>query len=309
MIVSGSTGAVQNNIQLMTGEVNRVRGARQGGPMTIFLQLWIALAIDCGVDWLMRFPDNMKEGTEGTWQHETLGDTADPRLTDAARALLTHFNTTPAAESLDKATKFLTCVLDPRLKFYTITPRAIPAGPGDFAITTSQSNRTWMAVPAAIAHLPSWYKRAWAIEPFDPAAAPEDPSDHLPDPARVLAADDDTRAEDVYPLLSSDYPDRRAERDDERGTWRLRNRQEIFGGLSWGDPGVVSEGPGGEVVLLKRQRVYGAEDYDWRAIMDVVRRAQEEADAAKASAEAAAAEVVVAEGAATELEVTTAPAV
>jgi hypothetical protein len=59
-------------------------------------------------------------------------------------------------------------------------------------------------------------------------------------------------------VLTSDYKDLRIERN-ERGTWRLRRRHHIFGC----QPIVAC---GSWVIILERQKVYGAEDYDWAAI-------------------------------------------
>jgi len=79
----------------------------------------------------------------------------------------------------------------------------------------------------------------------------------------------------VYPVLNSDYPDRRAGRDDGRATWRLRRREEVFGCREFGELGLLGDGVesgtrSGDIVLFKRQKVYGAQDYDWKSISEVI---------------------------------------
>ena len=251
----------KRTLSLVRSEVHRVKG--DAGPLKTFLVLWLSHAIDCGLEWTLRFPDVMKEATEETWQWGTLGDSINTRLEDAASTLLSHFGASQG--DLDRMTRFLTCILDPRLVFFTAAPRRLPCGAGDFAMVPSISNRSWIAVPAAIAHLPSWQKRAWVVEPFDPAAGPEDPQDHLPDINRIPKADD--AAEDVYHVLSSDYADRR-ESPNNDGVWRLRDREVIFGNQPWRQLATTGDG---SVMLLKKQRVYGAEKYDWGAISAIGR--------------------------------------
>ncbi|KAK3313016.1 hypothetical protein B0H66DRAFT_485526 [Apodospora peruviana] len=261
------------------------------GPMAVFHRLWLAHALDCGMDWILRFADVMRNETtdegEFDWSHGPLGVRSDAKLTDAARAVLSHFKITVSDKEDDKqyedylaeTVRFLTCILDPRLPLLTVAPRRLPAGPGDFAFVPSTSNRSWIVVPAAIAHLPAYHNRSWIVEPFDPAAEPEKPEDHLPDPNTVLKPGD--MAVDVYPLLTSDYDDRRAPRNDERGSWRLRRRDHIFGCQPWKAPINPADFPNtddGAVVYMKKQRVYGAEDYDWKSIHAAIRKIE---DAAK----------------------------
>lgn len=193
----------------------------------------------------------------------------------------------------------LRTILDPRLKFYTASPRRLPtstttttssSSSADHAMTFISSNTAYIAIPLALASLPSWHKRAWVVEPFDPASdKPETLADFLPDPARTCIQPGE-RIEDVYPVLSSDYADRRRPIPQDgdgvgAGAWRLRRREQIFGfqGLaedileelrsSGGCSSVGQDGEGeGHVVYLEKQRVYGAEDYDWGAIHDVAKR-------------------------------------
>lgn len=265
---------------LIKSEATRARGEllqveNDSGPYKTFLPMWLAHAIDCGLEWTMALPDAMKQDTEDSWVHGTLGEGANAELTDAAVALLDHFISTGQAESDQEATmrddkvaklvRFLTCLLDPRFSFFTVTPRRLPCGQDDFAFTASISNRSWVAVPAAIAHLPAWHKRGWVIEPFDPDSdldVNETTQHHVVDLDMELSGTE--TAEDIFPVLSSDFADKRQPRS-ERGTWRLRRQEEIFGCQRFGaieDYG-DADGP---VMYLKKQRVYGADDYDWRAI-------------------------------------------
>jgi hypothetical protein len=229
------------------------------GLTNTFLQTLLGSAIDCGIDWIRRFPSVMRKGTERSWVHGTF-DCYNTKFTDAAIELLSYFgiakDNTPDFDQnyLQQSVRFLTCITDCRLKFLTVTPRRIQARAGDFAITQLISNRSWVAVPVAIAHLPISYKKAWIIEPFDPSADPEKPEDHLP---KRLPNEGD-EAEDIFPVLTCDYKNKRAERN-EKKTWRLRKKQLIFGCQP-------IEADESSVMLLKSQKVYGAEDYDWTAI-------------------------------------------
>jgi hypothetical protein len=121
------------------------------------------------------------------------------------------------------------------------------------------SNKSWVAVPVATAHLPLFHKRAWIIEPFDPNAEPENPEDYLP---KKLASNND-EAQVLCSVMTSDYESLRTE-PNEQGTWRLRTRHPIFGCQP-----IVARGSW--VILLEKQRVYGAEDYDWAAISEACR--------------------------------------
>jgi hypothetical protein len=154
--------------------------------------------------------------------------------------------------------KFFECLIDSRLKLLTKLPRRLCLGNNDWAITGRISNKSWIAVPTAVAHLPLWHTKAWIIEPFDPAAPPERPEEHWP-PDLTKERDPHVPQEDIYPVLNSDYASRRAPRNDERATWRLRSKQIIFGCKS-----IVPDGK--SVIHLRKQKIYGAEDYDWKAI-------------------------------------------
>lgn len=269
---------VQRQYELMRGEVLRVKSEMSGQkesrtPLTVFIPMWIAHAIECGLEWTLRFPDVMKADTEEEWSYGVMGDVGDKRLADAASFLLEHL--TDKGEipregrdhdrDVQGLTKFLTCILDPRLSFLTIAPRRLARGNGDFAFTASGSNRSYIAIPAAIAHLHGWQKRAWALSPWNPSTEPrETPQDHLPDINAVLTGDES--AEDLYPVLPSDYADKRKPIGE---AWELRRREEIFGCLPF--TGTESDAVEGAVMYLKKQRVYGSDDFDWRGLGAAIR--------------------------------------
>lgn len=243
------------------------------GPLKNFIPKWIAHAIDCGLEWTLRFPDVMKSETEDSYMHGTMGEHADERLVDAASFLLDHLisHGGSSIEERDRhrdvqgLTRFLTCVLDRRLAFFTINPRRLSVGNGDFAIISSMSNRSWVAIPAAVAHLPAWQKRAWVIEPFNPSseALQDSQLNHLPDINMTLNGDES--AEDVFPVLDTDYADKRRERGE---AWQLRKKDEIYGCQRLS--GTEDQAVDGAVLYLKNQRVFGSEDYDWGAIYKAV---------------------------------------
>lgn len=285
--------AVKRTRGMMTEAAKQVT-ANRPGPMAVFHQTWLTYALDSGLDWMLRFPDVMNKDTNTeTWNHGPMGLTSDIKFTSAAEQILKHFyqsrpdsHDNLPAHYLPTIIRSLTCLFDPRLPFFTISPRVLPTGNTDFAFTASTSNKSYVAIPSAIAHLPAHYKRAWIIEPFDPSAEPEKPEDHLPDFNMKFSPT--LTAEEVFPLLPSDYADRREPRDDERGTWRLRRRQDIFGFQGWGIPIQEGEfGEGGDVVLLRKQRVYGAEDYDWKGIGAAMVKIEELSQATGAAAAAA----------------------
>lgn len=295
----------QSTINLVMGEMTRLKP--NAHLLQHFQHLLLSLALDNGLDWILNFPSAMLQATSPAgWLHGPVGASTNPALTAAAHSLLSLFpdtnpatnpqsdasnTTTPMATTtplLQHATHALTTLLDPRLLLLTPNPRRLPLPPtqGFAALTAAASNKSYIAVPAALAHLPGRHARAWAVEPFDPVAAasrPEEVGDLLPAADLRVAGEGETedRVEDVVPVLSSDYADRRAAREDVRGTWRVRRTQVLFGCLGgvWdGAPGPEGEGgaegvEGGEgLVLLRRQRVYGCEDYPWGVIHAALRR-------------------------------------
>jgi Heterokaryon incompatibility protein (HET) len=254
----GAPEEVRNAHNYLQGRISR----------RYIIQTWLALALDCGIDWIKRLPSLLIEQTADSW---TLGEFTVNSLFPANRnmfeATAIHFlsligineeNTPDFTRSyLDWTVKFFECLLDSRLKILTDQPRRLCVESNDWAITRKAANTSWIAVPAAVAHLPLWLQKAWVIESFDPAAPPERPEDHWPDMTKEH--EPNVAQEDIWPVLDSDMASRRAPRNDERGTWRLRQRQVIFGCQS-----IVPDGK--SVVLLKKQKIYGAENYDWAAM-------------------------------------------
>jgi hypothetical protein len=141
----------------------------------------------------------------------------------------------------------------------TELPRRLRLGNNDWAMTGRVTNKSWIAVPTAAAHLPMLQNKAWVIEAFDPAASPERPEDNRPSDLTKVQ-DPNAVQEDIWTASESDNASRRAPRNDERATWRMRRKQIIFGCRS-----IMPDGK--SVILLKRQKVYGAEEYDWQAIL------------------------------------------
>jgi hypothetical protein len=235
-----------------------------------FIQTWLALALDCGIDWIKRLPSVLIEQTVG-WSHwgqftdNSLFPVFRDKLEAAAIDLLSLFGknekNTPdfTTNYLNPTVKFFECLIDSRLKVLTQVARRLCLGNSDWAITNRVSNKSWIAVPTAVAHLPLWQTKAWVIEPFDPAAPPERPEDYWP-PDLTKERDPNVAQEDIWPVMTSDNASRRAPRNDERATWRLRRKQVIFGC----EP-IVPDGK--SVILLRNQKVYGAEDYDLKAMI------------------------------------------
>lgn len=264
------------------------------GPLPAVLRGVISLALDNGLEWLLAFPSSISNATSSpSWIYGRIPSTPTPELASqlapAAQSLLTLFGIPPSeqtAERLQQTTTFLLTAVDPRLILLTPVPRNLPLSPslGTALLTSSTSNRSYIALPTAVAHLPGCHDRAWVIEPFDPTAPKEKLEDWLP-PAGLRISTKEGEAvnkvEDLIPVLSSDYEDRRAAMPTgvgEKGTWRLRRKQLLFGGQEnwglWGNEEGASEiGEGKGVVLLRRQRVYGSEDYAWGEIYSATRKA------------------------------------
>ncbi|KAK4038626.1 hypothetical protein C8A01DRAFT_37395 [Parachaetomium inaequale] len=276
--------STQSVIRLGGAEMMRINPRTP--PLPTLRHRLLSMALDNGLDWLLAFPSAMEQ-TTSSFMHGTLGTYTNPTLMPAANSLLALFNTTSTTpEQTEEATLALTTLLDPRFHLLTPSPRTLSLSPalGGPLLTTAPSNRSYVAIPTCLAHLPAWHDRAWAIEPFDPTAEPEKLSDLLPVPDLHIAKDGEKeeKIEDVIPVLTSDYEDRRAGMDTAKGVWRMRRRQVLFGGCEglWGveGKGMMTVGDerlvrGGEgVVLLRRQRVYGGEDYPWKEIHEVVRR-------------------------------------
>ncbi|KAK1833415.1 hypothetical protein QBC39DRAFT_401229 [Podospora conica] len=266
--------ATQSAIRLGTSAMLRINPKTQ--PLPTLRHRLLSLAIDNGLDWLLALPSAMEQ-TTASFLHGTLGTHTNPALTPAAHALLALFNTTAAptlvAELAAQATRALTTLLDPRFFIFTSNPRTLPFSPalGGPLLTTPPSNRSYVAIPTCLTHLPAWHDRAWVIEPFDPAAEPEKTSDFLPAPDVHIARDGEReeKVEDVMPVLTSDYEDRRSGIDTAKGVWRMRRRQVLFGGSGglWGEEGKGMMSRGDE-----RLKVYGGEEYPWGEIHEAIRR-------------------------------------
>lgn len=250
-LIARADDDVQRTYQSMAAELARLEPDGKG-PLSTFHRRFLALALDCGLDWMLRFADVMEQECWTDWSYDSLSTEPDPRVVDAAHSLLAHFNIQTDSVSVppdhvNKTARFLTLLLDPRLTFLTTGPRRLSIGPGpsDSAIVPNVSNRCWIALPAAVGHLPAWQERAWVVE-------------------RV---DRDGNAPAFGPLLTSDSGNARVVRTgvDDTGNWQLKRRERIFAAdlrpqrLLAGDP------QGMQVALLHRQRVYGSEDYEWRA--------------------------------------------
>ena len=168
------------------------------------------------------------------------GRIADPILTDTVRSVLAHFGAGAVdGQTLEAVMRFMACLLDNRLILFTIFPQRIIVGPGlgGSAITTFAGGKARIAVPAAVAHLPGWHKRAWVIEPF------------IPSPSLSSLSSSPLEPEKHDPKKDADCKD--SQRD-----WQLKTRNVIFGCPRWDSRNLaVSDSEG--FVLLKRQRVYG----------------------------------------------------
>jgi hypothetical protein len=234
---------------------------------------FLGSAIDCGIDWIRRFPDHMAdEAKSGAWSHGQFNG-FDTAFMDAALDLLSYLGITKKMSPnfdvafLQPVIRFFTCITDHRLKFPSAMPRKIcTSATGDFAFTNATSDRSWIAVPVAVAHLPFFHNRAWVVEPFEPSAAGEQSanphSKGTPDSARGRPGDiisqNQVAATDLFPVRTSDFADRRG-RPNLEGTWRIRKRQALVGCQP-----IVADGQA--VVLLKKQKMYGSRDYDWAAL-------------------------------------------
>ena len=225
----------------------------------------LACAMDCGLDWMMRFPDVLnKEARQGRWDHGTFHG-SNPAFTNAAIDLLSEFGKTrensPDFEEkfLRPTIRFFTVIMDDRLRLLgKLTRPILTREPADFAITSRTSNRGWFAVPLAIAHLPFFYNRAWIIEPYNPDA-PEEESTLSTEQGVTTDLESYT---DTFPFLDSDYPDRRRQPDEKR-TWKMKRKSVLFGCQP-----IVADGEA--VVILKNQKVYGGEDYEWGKVLKII---------------------------------------
>ncbi|KAK5653813.1 hypothetical protein OQA88_7971 [Cercophora sp. LCS_1] len=262
--------AVRVQINLHQGQrTNRDR-------LTKLVGLWLACGIDNGLDWMIRFPERIRQNTEakeGLIETGTLGCARDERLVDAAASLLGHFGeqyhsdittavTPTATDAADipinpdntssddhtpmfQLTKFLTTILDPRIGGLCDLPHRLPftvanssqpdtdpAPTSDCAITFSTFSRAWIAVPAALAHLSAWRKRAWVVEPFDL----HDTSDDTAGQKRGLSREFGDRESwvDAYPFLHRDSAKDGVEGGEgNRVGWRVWGTRTFAGAGIW----------------------------------------------------------------------------
>jgi hypothetical protein len=277
-LVPTSSENVQRAVETIKNLEDTCRVEGLISTQTSCLSKWLTLAIECGLDWTTQFLDFVAQETKvGKWIYGILGESADDRLTAAAHSFFASFIPKVKDQGGNKKEthirnliRFLTCILDPRFTLLAETkPRYQPCGSDDFIVTRSISNKSWIAVPAAIAHLPSWEQRAWIIEPFDPVTdAAEDRSSHLPYIKKTTVNGEES-CQIEYPVSTSDWGDCR-DRPNGKGTWRLRRRDCIFSSkplstyLSTYQDDTAPK-------LLKKQRVYAAEDYNWPAISTTAR--------------------------------------
>ncbi|KAK0669843.1 hypothetical protein QBC41DRAFT_318965 [Cercophora samala] len=305
MIKEHDLGAVaQELLAAADGSVQRVNGsvsretATLGATMSVvrtnldkFLETCLALAMDAGMHWMLNLPSAMASTTKD-YQHGAIDGRAPPsleaRLDAAAKSLLHHLDlANPTEQQVKKMISCLATLLDPRLPLLTTGPRRLPLPSflGGTAFTPSTSNRSYIAIPAAVAHLPAWHERAWIVEPFDPSASPEDPESHLPgreytDALRRRAMD--VELEDVVPVLNTDHDDRRAPMPTrEQAAWRLRRRNVLFGCPELDARGIMTREEawsGDGMAVLRKQRVYGCEDYQWPDIWKAMRMREQQAE-------------------------------
>ncbi|KAK4164737.1 hypothetical protein QBC43DRAFT_46382 [Cladorrhinum sp. PSN259] len=276
--LASASQETQEMSRLLSGELDRIKVSTKmkSAAHENFLRLVLALSIDAGLDFVLKFPSSVTHATaeyhRGVIDGLPLSQAAPAGIIAAATALLAHFSATE--KHLPTLIRFITILLDPRLPFLTVGPRLLPLPSilGSFALTPSFSNKSYLAVPLCLAHLPPWHQYGWVIEPFDPSGPAEDPSDYLPPHPSQLSEKQKQEGpiEDLVPVLSTDCADRR-EPVRESGEWRMRTKQIIYGaGAQWDlevlrkiiERGEEQEG----LKVLRRQRVYGGADYDWGAI-------------------------------------------
>jgi len=240
----------------------------------LFLESFLASAVDNGLPWILHFPRVLEtESSVGSWSKGIFFASAlAASLKPAAEELLSHFNvsaeTDPSKnfddEFLKPAMRFFTYITDARLNF-TNLPRSISTrasstsdSDADFGFTTRISDRSYIAIPVTLSHLPFFENRAWVVEPGEIPFRPD-----LFTPTLTPRDGEELKLEDILPVMSADTSDRR-EIPNKQGTWCLRSKHLLVG---CGE--IVPDGEA--VMLLQKQRIYGAVDYDWAAIAEQVR--------------------------------------
>jgi len=142
--------------------VEQAIGLMNKGPVGLeWSRSILGSAIECGIDWIRRFPDVLeKDANLEAWTHGTF-KSFNPVFTEAATDLLSHFGITnensPEFDNkfLHPTIRFFTCITDDRLRFLVQLPRRIQTrASGDFSITGRISNRSWIAISRAVSHVP-----------------------------------------------------------------------------------------------------------------------------------------------------------
>jgi hypothetical protein len=224
-------------------------------------QACLALAIDCGIDWIRRFPATLTQTKTDPEPHfGSIGVPNSEIFRDVAQSLLSvlgiSVENTPGdfdEEYLTPTTTFLACIADRSLRKLCSEPCRIRTAPNDSVLTTISTNQVWFAVPVAISQLPFWVDRVWMVEPFDPAEGVF--SDIPPTASHVIdytpdLGDAGSSSNADHYGFTSNCRGFRAARNDERATWRLKGKKALYGCQQ-----IVPEGK--FVSYLKRQRVYG----------------------------------------------------
>ncbi len=223
--------------------------------------LWfmLASAIDCGFEWIRRFPYALAESitfATGTrsWRMGEFDD-HDLNLISAAKGLLMASGKSKAdgttftfdEDEVEQAVRFLTCILDTRMDHFSASaPNPMKFGENEFAITDQIETDSWLAIPTAMAHLPLAFAKVWVIEPIRTSAEFNDIKDQIRDSTKF-----------AKPLVgkasvhSSDSTKVSEKREiPVGGNWQLRKRQFIMNCAP-----IIPDQK--SVVLLQKQRVYG----------------------------------------------------
>src|ERR1700760_482171 len=135
------------NHYLSTGAPEQVQNAHnmlQGrSSVQDLTQTWLALALDCGIAWIKRFPSILVEETANGWSWgnvtENSSFSANRNMFEAAAidflALMgMNADNTPdfTRGYLDSIVKFFECLLDSRLKILMRQPRRLSMGSSDW---------------------------------------------------------------------------------------------------------------------------------------------------------------------------------
>jgi hypothetical protein len=64
--------------------------------------------------------------------------------------------------------QFFTYLTDDRLRWLVLIPQWVQIGDNDFLLSSRIRNRSWIAIPKAVADLPFFHTKGWIVEPHDP---------------------------------------------------------------------------------------------------------------------------------------------